>query len=98
MSLGHDRERQIRKLLEDDGWFVIRAPGSLGVADLVALKDGERPRLIESKATKGGPYAGFGPADRHLLSRAAYRAGADAFLYWWPSRGKLRVIGEPEWP
>lgn len=98
MSLGHDRERQLRKLLEADGWFVIRAPGSLGVADLCALKAGETPRLIESKATKAGPYSGFVPADRQALLDAAEKAGARAELAWWPSRGSLVWIGSEAWP
>ena len=98
MSLGHNRERQLRKLLEDAGWFVIRAPGSLGVADLCALKAGEQPRLIESKAVKAGPYANFGPADRQALLDAAEKAGARAELAWWPSRGSLVWIGSEAWP
>lgn len=94
---GHNRERQIRRLLEDAGWFVIRAPGSLGVADLVALKAGETPRLVESKSTLS-PYSHFGPADRSALSAAARKAGAIAELAWWPSRGALRWIPEAAWP
>lgn len=98
MGLGHDRERQLRKLLEADGWFVIRAPGSLGVADLCALKAGEQPRLIESKATKAGPYSGFVPSDRQALLEAAEKAGARAELAWWPKRGNLVWIGSEAWP
>src|SRR5262249_5999379 len=44
-SRGHNRERQVRKLLEERGWWVARAAGSLGDADLVAMRasteDGE---------------------------------------------------------
>jgi Holliday junction resolvase len=84
--------------LRDEDWFAMRAPASLGVADVVALKDGERPRLIEVKSTAQGPYEHFGPADRADLSAAAALAGAEAWLVWHPSRGKLRWIAESEWP
>lgn len=94
---GHNRERQVRLLLEAEDWFVIRAAGSLGDADLVALKDGHRPRLIEVKSTIG-PYSHFGPRDRSELSFAARLAGGVAELAWWPSRGRLRWIPEDEWP
>jgi Holliday junction resolvase len=98
MSRGHDRERQVKRLLEGEDWFVARAAGSLGDADLVALKDGKRPRLIEVKSTAGGPYEHFGPKDRSDLAWAAGLAGADAWLAWWPPRGTLRWIPATEWP
>lgn len=76
----------------------MRAPASLGCADVVALRDGERPRLIEVKSTSAGPYAGFVPADRADLSFAAKMAGAEAWLVWWPKRSKPVWIPESEWP
>lgn len=78
--------------------MAFRAPGSLGVADVVALRAGEKPKLIESKSTAAGPYSHFGPADRNGLSIAAAIAGATAWLAWWPPRGELRWIPEEEWP
>jgi Holliday junction resolvase len=95
---GHNRERQVRLLLEQEDWWVARAAGSLGDADLVALRYGSRPRLIEVKSTVAGPYHSFGPVERHRLSFAAKLADADALLAWWPPRGKLRWIPETEWP
>lgn len=95
---GHNRERQVRLLLEAEDWFVVRAAGSLGDADLVALKDGHRPRVIEVKSTAGGPYERFGPQSRSELSLAGRIAGADAWLVWWPPRGKACWIAESEWP
>jgi Holliday junction resolvase len=97
-NFGHNRERQLVQLLRDDDWFAMRAPASLGVADVVALKDGKRPRLIEVKATAAGPYAGFGPADRADLEFAAKLAGAEAWLVWWPRRGSPKWIPSDEFP
>jgi Holliday junction resolvase len=95
---GMQREREVRRLLESQDWWVARAAGSMGDADLVALKEGYRPRLIEVKSTHRGPYHGFLPADRRDLSFAAHLAGADAWLCWWPPRGRPRWIAESEWP
>lgn len=95
---GITRERQVRLLLEDDDWFVVRAAGSLGDADLVALKAGRVPRIIEIKSSARGPYHSFGPKQRADLIAAARIAGARAELAWWPPRGKLRFIPSDEWP
>lgn len=108
-NFGHQRERQVKKLLEEEGWFVIRAPGSLGVADLVAVKailswDTEsgfasEVRFIECKANeKGGPYMNFRPEDRQALIDAAEKAGARAELAWWPKYGSLTWIDSSAWP
>jgi Holliday junction resolvase len=94
---GHDRERAVKKLLEEEGWLVVRAAGSLGY-DLVALKLDHAPRVIEVKSTAQSPYEHFGPQDRAELLAAAERAGAVAELAYWPSRGKLRWIKSEEWP
>ena len=95
---GHDRERAVKALLEADDWFVTRAAGSLGDADLVALRVGDRPRLIEVKSTARGPYHGFGPKARADLLFAARMAGARALLCWWPPHGKPTWIDSSEWP
>lgn len=98
MSRGHDRERQVKALLIDQDWWVCRAAGSLGDADLVALKPGRRPLLVEVKSTAGGPYERFGPKDRLDLKFAGAMAGADVTLCWWPPRGTPRWIDASEWP
>ena len=95
---GIQRERAVRDLLANEDWLAFRAPASLGCADVIALRDGDRPRLIEVKSTAGGPYERFGPDSRARLSLAAKLAGADAFLAWWPPRGKLIWIPEKAWP
>jgi len=95
---GAQRERAVRDWYSSRDWLAFRAPASLGCADVIALREGSRPKLIEVKSTKAGPYHGFGPADRARLRAAADIAGADALLAWWPSRGTLRFIPESEWP
>lgn len=95
---GAQRERAVRAWFSERDWLAFRAPASLGVADVVAMKDGKRPQLVEVKSTAAGPYEHFRPADRQRLMFAAELAGADAVLAWWPSRGKLRFIDASEWP
>jgi Holliday junction resolvase len=98
MSRGHDRERAVRRLLQDDNWWVSRAAGSLGDADIVALKHGFPPRLVEVKSTAKSPYEHFGPADRVRLAAAARKAGAEAWLVWWPVYRDPIWIHENDWP
>jgi Holliday junction resolvase len=88
----------VRDELRRNGWFVIRAAGSLGCADLVALRAGVRPIFVEVKSTAAGPYEHFGPEVRDALLAAAKLAGADAWLCWWPSRGKATWIHADGWP
>ena len=95
---GIDRERSVLTGLKAEGWLAFRAPASLGVADVIALRAGDKSRLIEVKSTAGGPYERFGPADRERLRVAGRVAGAEVFLVWWPSRGQARWIPESEWP
>lgn len=95
---GIQRERDLVSRLKEEGWFAMRAPASLGVADVVALKAGERPRMVEVKSTSAGAYAGFGPADREALSEVAAAADADAYLVWWPKRKPPKWIPEDDWP
>jgi len=38
---GASRERALKKMLEKRGWFVVRAAGSKGAVDLLAVKDGK---------------------------------------------------------
>ncbi len=99
---GSARERQVRRHLEEQGWWVARAAGSFGDADLVASRaNGMRTTvwLIEVKANKdGGPYKTFGPSSRAELSAAAVKAGAKAWLCYWPARAPMRWIEESAWP
>jgi Holliday junction resolvase len=95
---GRAREREVKKKLEADGWFVIKAGGSLGEMDLVALKSGQRGKAIEVKSTAGGPYERFGPEKREALYDAALKAGLEPYLVYWPPHKELKWIGWLSWP
>lgn len=95
---GIQRERDLVNLLRDEDWFAMRSPASLGCADVVAMKIGRRPRLIEVKSTTRSPFAGFPPKDRADLLFAAELAGAEPWLVWWPKRSKPIWIAAAEWP
>jgi Holliday junction resolvase len=97
-SRGIQRERAVRDKLAKEDWVAFRAPASLGCADVIALRAGSRPMLVEVKSTAGGPYERFGPAARVRLTLTAEMAGADPWLAWWPPRGQLRWIAADEWP
>lgn len=77
---------------------MVRAAGSLGPVDLVVMRHDIVPRLVEVKATKAGPYDGFGPADRQKLSQIARQAGLEAWLIHWPPYGELEWLPEHVWP
>jgi Holliday junction resolvase len=68
-------ERRTRAALEADGWLVVRSAGSLGVADLVALRKDQQPRLISCKLD-----GRLRPAERTLLIETAAEVGAFGVL------------------
>lgn len=102
MSRGIQRERQVRKLLEAEGYWTSRAAGSFGDADVIALRATQYglcdALLVEVKSDVAGPFAHFGPAARAELIAAAVRSGAQPVLCWWPPRKQPRWIGVSEWP
>lgn len=95
---GRQRERDLKRQLEEKGYWVVKAGGSLGDADLVALKAGERGKMIEVKSTTDGPYKSFGPKDREDLYNAAQKAGLEPYLVWWPPRKEAKWFNWTMWP
>lgn len=79
-------ERQAREALRELGWFVVRAGGSLGPADLVALRAGYVPLLVGCK-TNGE----MGPRERDAMVDAGELAGARPLLAWRPKRGVIEL-------
>lgn len=80
-------ERQVRDTLRAHGWLVIRSAGSLGVADIVALRKGNTPALVSCKL--GGR---IGPAERTALLDAADLAGARAVVAMRPRGGRVDLL------
>jgi len=90
---GYAFEQKVAGHLTQDGYFCIRAGGSHGVADVVALKAGQA-LLVQCK-TDGV----ISIADWNALLRAANMAGAVALLALRPKRGVIeyRQLMGPAW-
>lgn len=68
---GKTFEYKCRDGLRAAGWFVIQSGGSKGVADLVGLKFGTPPLLVQCKRGQGP----LPPAERAELMRVAVSVG-----------------------
>lgn len=68
-------ERRVMGICQEAGWWASRAAGSHGEADVVALKKGLTPLLIQCKTANWGS-----PTDRAELAEAARRAGATPLM------------------
>lgn len=79
-------ERQTRDALKAHDWLVIRSAGSLGVADLVALRMGNTPLLVSCKL--GGR---IDPGERDDLELAARSAGARPVVASRPKNGRVSL-------
>lgn len=97
---GAARERKVADELRDDGWVVKGTGDAHGAVDLIALKAGEVPRLVQVKGNRsGGAFMNFRPEERAELLREALAAGAEAWLaYAPPDRKPTRWIPPSEWP
>lgn len=103
-SRGAARERKLKRLLEDDGYVVIRAAGSKGAVDLWALR---RPTAadpcpdvlaIQVKANIGNAWMNFRREEREELGLVAAKAGATAYLVHWPPHSQPLWYREQDWP
>lgn len=79
-------ERQTKSALQAHGWVVVRAAGSLGVADIVALRAGNTPLLISCKLN--GHIA---PLERRALIEACQAAGARPIMAARSKRGVVDI-------
>jgi len=77
-------ERQTKAALAAQGWWVIRAAGSFGEADIVALRTGMASMLISCKVD-----GRIGPKERTELIDAATRAGARPIMASRAKRGYI---------
>ena len=81
---GDSFERLTRRALEQAGWLVVRSGGSLGCADLVALRSDHQPWMVSCKATTS-PY--LVPMERAHLYHTAVGVNAVPVLAFKPERG-----------
>lgn len=81
-------ERQTRAALEAQGWYVVRAAGSHGIADLVAMRAGSTPLLVSCKL--GGR---IGPGERRALRDTADASGGRAVVALRARNGWVQLGG-----
>jgi Holliday junction resolvase len=79
---GADLERAARKVLEENGYFVVRSAGSKGPVDLVAFKPGEV--LFVQCKTWDARMSGLSRREFYWI---AYNVGAKALLCSWRKTG-----------
>lgn len=84
---GTDFERKVKAMLTEDGYLVVKAGGSKGVADLVAIKPGQ-VLLISCKL--GGPSA-VPRLEWNAFLKAGDDSGALAVVASRPARGKVAL-------
>ncbi len=91
------RERDLRRLLEAEGWWVGRCAGSLGDADLVALRG--RNALIA--AAQNEPYKRGRLADKVRLIEVKTTAAGPFHSFGPKQRAELleaaRIAGAEAW-
>lgn len=60
MKKGYRAEWKIKRLLEENGWLVVRSAGSIGYADLACFKNGKCYFLqVKSSKSKVVYYNGY---------------------------------------
>ena len=96
-SRGRNHEYAVRDALETDGYWCVRAAGSKGKADLVALKPGEVV-LVQVKASS--PQVS--PAEREALFGMASATCTVPVVAYKPARRpitfrELTGVGPKEW-
>jgi len=96
---GNARENRTLELLQEQGWFGICGRASRGPADILAIRRGEPPMLVQVKGDKVSPWAHFRREEREALLRSALDYGGVAWLCWMPSVRKPPVwYAWHEWP
>jgi Holliday junction resolvase len=93
---GRSRELRALDYFRERGYVAFRL--AWGTADVVALKAGAPPLLVQVKSTSGSAFERFVPRDRALLLIDAHRAGADCALLWWPPHAQPTIIPSEAWP
>lgn len=96
---GNARENRALEHLVAQGYTGICGRASRGPADIIAIKRGDAPLMVQVKGDERGPWAHFRKPERAALMTAALEAGAVAWLCWMPSLHKAAVwFHWTEWP
>lgn len=84
-------ERQTKSALQAAGWLVVRSAGSLGVADLVAVRRNSMggPHVLLVSCKVNGRTS---PAERAALLEAAEQSAAEPLLASRPTRGTIELV------
>lgn len=83
---GRDFERAVVRHLESVGGVAVNVSGSHGPFDVIWLRAGQAPALVECKL--GGYLL---PMEREAIRDAALRAGAVPMMAWRPARGRIEM-------
>lgn len=98
VSRGNAAELKGARLLESEGWLVGSRRHIGGAGDLLAVKAGCIPRLVEVKSTKAGPWMHFRWKDRADMLETAMEMRVEAWLLWWPAQRDPKWLPAAEWP
>lgn len=79
---GAELERACKRLFEANGYYVVRAAGSKGAADLVCLKRGEVV-LVQCKLD-----GYLRPAERKAFQALAVQLHCDIVIAYWHKEGR----------
>jgi Holliday junction resolvase len=79
-------ERQVKATMEAYGWLVYRSAGSHGAADLVAMRHGNTPTLVQCKIS-----GRIDPAERVALMDEAELGGCRAVVAMRPRGGRVTL-------
>lgn len=91
---GAQKERDLVRKLREEGWVATRTAGSHGPADVWAARKG----TIRFLQLKAGVRRWPSRDERFALSVMAERAGAEAFVVFWPDRGSPEFVPSDSWP
>jgi len=87
-SYGLQKEREAKHMLEKEGWHSIRARGSFGLYDVVAMHPAKGWKLIQVKSTKQ-KYVSFKKDINKIISHKIPVNTQKEFWIWHsPLKGK----------
>lgn len=97
-AAGNRRENDVKRILEAEGWEVIKTRLSKSPIDLFARK-GVEQLLVQVKANKGSPTMNFRKEEREALLEelSRYNENTSAWLVHWPPHGTCDWYSKTQW-